>query len=106
MGCMWFVMTRVFAVKTDRATCANLDDVCGLPLPSAKLLWEARSKQEWEAEKAMQYSGYPLSTFGELMEARRQHPNALSAQRMDCWQAGADKLGVMMDIAVELVACQ
>lgn len=81
-------------------------DVCGLPLPSAKSLWEARIKQEWEAGKAMQYSGYSFSTFGELIEAHRQQRNAWSAQRMYCWQAGADKLGVMMDIAVELVACQ
>lgn len=102
MSCLWFVIVRVFAFNTDEGACSNLDKVFCLPLSSTKTLWEARSREEWLVETTLDYSGYPLQTFGELFEVYKQSDIESYAQRLDSWQAGLDKLGVMMNIAIEL----
>lgn len=79
-----------------------MNDYLTLPLLSAKSLWEARTQDEWEWEKAVDDTGYPLATFGELLAAQRSPDNPLYARKLNNWEAGADKLGMMMNIAVEL----
>ncbi|CAM1504925.1 Fc.00g025160.m01.CDS01 [Cosmosporella sp. VM-42] len=103
IGCLWFAINRVFALKTSRAGCSTFNDFLSLPLTSAKTAWEARSLEEWEAETSLCGISYPIATFGELVSARKQPGDTVNARKLDTWEAGADKLGMMMNIAVELV---
>lgn len=102
IGCLWFAITRVFALKTDRAHCSGMDDFHNLPLLSGKSIWEARTQEEWEAERCLDDVSYPLATFGELLAAQEKPGDAAHARKLNDWEAGADKLGMMMNIAVEL----
>ncbi|UKZ82886.1 hypothetical protein TrVFT333_010686 [Trichoderma virens FT-333] len=70
IGCLWFAITRVFALKTDRAQCSSMDDFYNLPLPSSKPIWEARTGEDWEHEKCLDQVSCPLATFGELLVAQ------------------------------------
>ena len=69
---------------------------------ASKTVWEARSRDEWETEKAFYDISSPMTTFGELVTAKQQPGDALNARKIDTWEAGVDKLGIMMNIAVGL----
>lgn len=103
IGCLWFAIIRVFALKTDRAHCASMDDFHNLPLLSGKSTWEARTQEEWEGERCLDDVSYPLTKFGELLAAQEKAGDPVYARKLNDWEAGADKLGMMMNIAVELV---
>lgn len=81
--------------------------VCGIiedmPLLSSKTLWEARSSEDWQVEKAFYEASSPVLTLGELARARTSPSHPLNEQRLQIWEAGADKLAVMMNIALEFI---
>lgn len=72
-----------------------------LPLVSNKLLWEARTREEWETEKAFYDASCPMTLFGELVDARRSGEPVNA--RLAAWEAGADKMGLLMNIASAIV---
>lgn len=69
---------------------------------SSKTMWEARSNEEWQVEKAFHDTCSLVRTFGELVEAKKDPMNPLNAQKLQNWEAGADKMGVMLNIVMEL----
>jgi hypothetical protein len=74
-----------------------------LPLVSNKTLWEARSLAEWETEKALYDASYPMTTFDELVEAKRRSTQPLYRRKLETWDAGVDKIGILLNIATELI---
>ncbi|KAK2606428.1 hypothetical protein QQS21_003121 [Conoideocrella luteorostrata] len=104
LGCLWFAITRVFALKTDRAHCASMDDFHNLPLLSGKCIWETRTREEWDIERHLDDSNYPLVTLGELLTALKAPGDAVYGRKLKNWEAGVDKLGMTMNIAAELAA--
>lgn len=78
-------------------------DLDSLPLCTNKTQWEARSQGEWETEKAFYNISPPVLTFGELLNARRNSNDPLNAQTLQSWEAGADKMGLMMNIATAFI---
>lgn len=98
---MWFVMSRVVSAEAD-APCTRFYGYACLPLVSGKGLWEARSREEWETEKAFHDASFPMTVFGELVDARRR-PDSPHDGRLTAWEANVDKMGLIMNIATALV---
>lgn len=74
-----------------------------LPLVSNKTLWEARTLTEWETEKALYDTSYPMSTFDQLVEAKRRSHEPFYQRKLETWDAGVDKMGMLMNIAIDLI---
>ncbi|KAF5259979.1 hypothetical protein FOXYS1_9388 [Fusarium oxysporum] len=102
MSCLWLIISCVITIENGR-TCSSCSDVQNLPLPSSKLLWEARSLEEWQTEKAFFDMSCPIVTLGELVEAKGNAGNPVEAQRLQSWEMGSDKMTAMLNIAVEFV---
>ncbi|KAL7934393.1 hypothetical protein V8C35DRAFT_41320 [Trichoderma chlorosporum] len=100
--CLWFFMSRIVSPSAGsafiRAYPPNM-----LPLVSNKSLWEARSREEWETEKALHDASYPMTTFDELVEAKRRSHEPFYRRRLETWDAGVDKLGMLINIATDLM---
>lgn len=101
IGCLWFVICRVFT--THDYPCPGFDPFEHIPLSSPKTLWEARTEEEWRSEQAIHDISRPFREFGELVEARRRPNDTQKAQRLEAWEAGADKLGQLMNFAVSFI---
>ncbi|KAF4333500.1 C6 finger domain protein [Fusarium beomiforme] len=102
MSCLWLIISCVITIEDGR-THSSCGDMHNLPLPSSKLLWEARTLEEWQAEKAFFDMSCPLMTLGELVEARMNAGNPVEAQKLQNWEMGSDKMVAMLNIAVEFV---
>lgn len=50
-------------------------------------------------EKALYDVSNPVMTLGALAKAKRNPEGSLHAQELRCWEAGTDKLAIMLDIA-------
>lgn len=74
-----------------------------LPVVSNKTLWEARSTTEWQTEKALYDASDPMTSFEELVDAKRRSHQPYYRRKLETWNAGADKMGIMLNIAAELV---
>lgn len=74
-------------------------------------MWQARTEEEWRAEKSLHDSGHPLVTLGDLKRCRKGSSSrslaygtpavgdqATSQARLMNWEATGDKLAVMMNI--------
>lgn len=84
-----------------RADCATTEQPWTLPLPSSKLLWEARNEQTWLQELGI---GTPsISTFGDLVELNKRRAENERAQSLDSWNATSDSLGLLLNLAVNMV---
>ncbi|KAF2788627.1 hypothetical protein K505DRAFT_328798 [Melanomma pulvis-pyrius CBS 109.77] len=101
IGCLWFLICRVFT--THDYPCPGFDTYEHIALVSPKTVWEARTQEEWLSEKAFHDISCPFQVFGELIEAKRRPNDAGNAQRLETWEAGTDKLGLMMNLAVAFV---
>ncbi|RBQ99297.1 hypothetical protein FVER53590_13627 [Fusarium verticillioides] len=102
MSCLWLIIGCVITIENGKK-CNICSDMRSLPLPSSKLLWEARSLEEWQTEKAFFDMSCPFMTLGELVEAKADAGNAAKAQRLQNWEMGSDKMTAMLNIAVERV---
>ncbi|KAF5669357.1 C6 finger domain-containing protein [Fusarium circinatum] len=102
MSCLWLIIGCVITIENGKK-CSICSDMCSLPLPSSRLLWEARSLEEWQTEKAFFDMSCPMTTLGELVEAKANAGNPLEAQRLQNWEMGSDKMSAMLNIAVEFV---
>lgn len=74
-----------------------------LPVVCNKTLWEARSTTEWRTEKALYDASDPMCSFAELVKAKRQSNQPYYRRKLETWDAGADKMGVLLNIAAELI---
>ncbi|KAF5599477.1 C6 finger domain-containing protein [Fusarium pseudoanthophilum] len=102
MSCLWLIIGCVITIENGKK-CSICNDMRSLPLPSSKLLWEARSLEEWQTEKAFFDISCPFVTLGELVEAKANAGNPVEAQRLQGWEMGSDKMTAMLNIAVEFV---
>ncbi|QGI69817.1 hypothetical protein CEK27_002146 [Fusarium fujikuroi] len=102
MSCLWLIIGCVITIENGKK-CSICSDMCSLPLPSSKLLWEARSFEEWQTEKAFFDMSCPMITLGELVEAKTNAGNPVGAQRLQSWEMGSDKMAAMLNIAVEFI---
>lgn len=74
-----------------------------LPVVSSKTLWEARSTTEWQTEKALYDASDPMTSFEELVNAKRRSNQPYYRRKLETWDAGADKMGILLNIAAELM---
>ncbi|KAF5649400.1 short chain dehydrogenase family [Fusarium sp. NRRL 52700] len=102
LSCLWLIIGCVITIENGKK-CSMCSDMYSLPLPSNKLLWEARSLEEWQTEKAFFDMSCPMTTLGELVEAKANAGNPIEAQRLQSWEMGSDKMTAMLNIAVEFV---
>ncbi|KAF5623269.1 5'-3' DNA helicase [Fusarium tjaetaba] len=100
MSCLWLIIGCVITIENGKK-CSICSDMRSLPLPSSKLLWEARSLEEWQTEKAFYDMSCPFVTLGELVEAKANAGDPVEAQRLQNWEMGSDKTAAMLNIAVE-----
>ncbi|KAM5383582.1 hypothetical protein ACJZ2D_002031 [Fusarium nematophilum] len=101
-ACLWVIISCVLSIDDD-IPCAGCSTLQDLPLPSNKMLWEARSSEEWQVERAFDGVSSPMTTLGELVLAKRDATDPLHAQRLQTWEVGSDKMAVMLNIATEFV---
>lgn len=97
---VWFLITRTLVVKTKEG-CPTNEAPWMLPLPGPKLVWEARSREDWLEEISAGYSA--ITNFGELMESKRRCGERIHAERLDSWNARTDNLGSLLNVAVAVV---
>lgn len=102
MACLWLVISCVITIESGKICdgCSALDT---LPLPSSRLLWEARSLEDWQTEKAFHDMSSPLTTLGELVRAKEDSGDPLHAQKLQTWETGSDQMAAMLTLAVEFV---
>jgi hypothetical protein len=67
------------------------------------MLWEARTLEEWQTEKAIFDTSCAAMTLGELVSAVQNPGNLVEAQKLQNWETGSDKLAAMLSVAVEFV---
>ncbi|KAF4968606.1 hypothetical protein FSARC_4030 [Fusarium sarcochroum] len=102
MSCLWLIISCVITIENGRS-CAGCGAMQNLPMPSSKMLWEARNLEEWQTEKTFSDMAIPVVTLGELVEAKANSSNPLHAQKLEAWEMGSDKMATMLDVAVEFV---
>lgn len=111
MTCLWYILSRVIAIDVG-IPCEGCPPLENLPLPSARTLWEARTREEWAVEKSAYDTSYPITSMGELSicrgagridseKASAGYPGVSDEQRLMSWEAGGDRLAVMMNIVTE-----
>ncbi|KAH7325561.1 hypothetical protein B0I35DRAFT_420758 [Stachybotrys elegans] len=101
IACLWFIIGQVVQAH-EEVSFPAYNDYGSLPLISTKTLWEARSQQEWEAEKALDDFNMPVRTFGELLDLKRSPKSPLHAKRLQSWESGTDKLGNLLNIVTTI----
>ncbi|KAL7925640.1 hypothetical protein ACQKWADRAFT_282592 [Trichoderma austrokoningii] len=100
--CVWFLISRIIAVQAGGSSILEYP-ISLLPVISHKTLWEARSTAEWQTEKALYDASDPMSSFEELVKAKRRSNEPYYRRKLETWDAGADKMGVLLSIAAELI---
>ncbi|KAI2602207.1 hypothetical protein GGR54DRAFT_634177 [Hypoxylon sp. NC1633] len=100
----WFLLSRVMDLKFG-VLCESVANYRNLPLPAPGLLWNARTRSEWEAHRKLfsQGSNKSLRTFGDLIEARSCPPSSERGQQLSRWQASCDKLGLLLTLATTTI---
>jgi hypothetical protein len=69
-------------------------------------MWEARSREEWEEERAIQNMGrlhIDLWNLGALLDAQRHPEDPMYAQLLEIWGANTDKMGVLMSVVAVIM---
>jgi hypothetical protein len=70
-----------------------------LPLPSSKALWEASTREAWEAEYTYdQAHSHGLITLGDLLDVQKAESSAANTKRLDSWNASVDALGGLVNL--------
>ncbi|KAL7786457.1 hypothetical protein V8C43DRAFT_289921 [Trichoderma afarasin] len=100
-ACVWFLMSRIVAVKSHSHYCTITDNFRMLPLPAPKAQWEAQSEIAWA--QALE-AGHPnMSTIGHLLDAHQLPSDPGNMQRLDYWYARVDNLGMLLNIAICII---
>ncbi|KAG8359282.1 hypothetical protein FVEN_g3060 [Fusarium venenatum] len=102
MSCLWLVISCVITIENGR-TCSRYGALESLALPSSKMLWEARTREEWQMEKNVFDTGCAVVTLGELVDAMTSPGGSDTRQKLQNWQTGSDNLAAMLNVAVEFV---
>lgn len=104
VACLWFLIDRVVCVKIG-TPCETTQHFRSLPLPGHKSLWEANTHSVWRLEYdtwgTMRNQG--IGRFGDLIDAHKRAGELVDASRLDVWNAGADSLSILLNIATTMV---
>lgn len=102
---VWFLFAQVSSISIG-IPCTILDDWAKVLLPCHKAQWAARTPEEWkqetEAIRKHQNQGSGPATFGDLCDLHRGTPGKESMDRLSVWNAGADNIGVLLNLAVTM----
>lgn len=98
-SCVWFLIARTIAVKTIPG-CPTVELPRLLPLPAPKTQWEARTQATWMEELQV---GTAMRDFGSLIDSKRRLNEPFHARRLDSWNASADNLGHLLNVAETMV---
>lgn len=72
-----------------------------IPLPSSKIQWEASSQSAWE--NSFESNCNNIWMLGGLLDAQKKVAESSSCELLDSWNARADKLGLLMNLATTLM---
>ncbi|CAH0026966.1 unnamed protein product [Clonostachys rhizophaga] len=105
INCFYFAVREVIQAKAD-VPCVPPGAHRQVALCSAKTMWEARSREGWEEEMAIQNMGrlhIDLWSLGALLDAQRHPEDAMYAQLLEIWGANTDKMGVLMSVVAVIM---
>ncbi|CAH0058202.1 unnamed protein product [Clonostachys solani] len=105
INCFYFAIREVIQAKAE-IPCVPPGAHRQVALCSAKTMWEARSGEEWEEERAIQNMGrlhIDLWNLGALLDAQRHPEDPMSAQLLEIWGANTDKMGVLMSVVAVII---
>jgi hypothetical protein len=104
VACLWFLVDRVVCAKTG-TPCESTQRFRALPLPSHKSIWEANTHSVWQSEydRWGMIHSRDLSRFGDLIDAHKRAGDMANARKLDAWNAGADSLGILLNIATAMI---
>ncbi|KAI1206845.1 uncharacterized protein F4807DRAFT_437450 [Annulohypoxylon truncatum] len=100
----WFLLSRVIDLKFG-VMCSSIRNCRRLQLPCPGSLWNARTRDEWEAARKIHCRDQLklIRNFGDLIEARSCLPNSDYGQELNRWHANCDKLGLLLTLATTMV---
>jgi len=101
VACVFFLICRCISMSTGIEGCDAFYEFAELPLCSPKILWEAKTRADWEAEYTAYSAGYDtgMHTLGMLMDAHsRGHEDISKSSLLDLWNARIDNLGELLNI--------
>ncbi|KAI1308890.1 hypothetical protein F5Y03DRAFT_84984 [Xylaria venustula] len=105
----WFIVSRVVDLRYG-LRCPPVVGYRGLSLPAPGALWNARTREDWEAARAevREHRQEPLyntslRTVGDLIESRARVSDPDCARQISNWLAGCDKLGMLLEVASTMV---
>ncbi|KAH8694290.1 hypothetical protein BGW36DRAFT_384678 [Talaromyces proteolyticus] len=98
--CVWFAISLVFCVQAG-IPCHMTSAFREMALPSTKTEWEASNETQWQAEyKSAEARRSQLSRFADLLSAYEIGDIA----KLNSWNAGIDNLGILLNLALHVVA--
>lgn len=101
---MWLLITQMVHIKIG-VPCDSFASFRDVPLSSPKMLWEAKTRSEWEKEyevyKAMPRMG--LDVFGDLYDACKQSDAGSNQLKLHAWNATVDTLGGLLHLGAEIM---
>ncbi|KAI0110565.1 hypothetical protein F4776DRAFT_657148 [Hypoxylon sp. NC0597] len=100
----WFILSRVMDLKFG-VLCPSVSNCRTLPLPCPGSLWNARTREGWEAARKVhcQTRTSSLRTFRDLIEARSCPPDSERGRELNRWHANCDKLGLLLTLATTMI---
>ncbi|CAG9976208.1 unnamed protein product [Clonostachys byssicola] len=105
INCFYFAIREVIQAKAEMP-CVPPGAHREVALCSAKTMWEARSREEWEEERAIQNMGrlhIDLWSLGSLLDAQQHPEHPMYAQLLEIWGANTDKMGVLMSVVAVII---
>ncbi|KAJ9621115.1 hypothetical protein H2204_012009 [Knufia peltigerae] len=105
MTILWLLIGCAACVKTG-GVCDSSGSTRSMALPGPKPVWEATSQTTWETEYAasrmLQMDG--LVTVGDLVDTQHSaRDDSVSARKLDCWNAGIDNAGSLVNLIGSMV---
>ncbi|KAK7222378.1 hypothetical protein V2G26_010381 [Clonostachys chloroleuca] len=105
INCFYFAVREVVQAKAD-IPCVPRGAHRQVALCCAKTIWEARSREEWEEERAIQNMGrlhIDIWSLGALLDAQRHPEDPMYAQLLKISGANTDKMGVLMSVVAVIM---
>ncbi|WYZ41113.1 hypothetical protein EsH8_V_000008 [Colletotrichum jinshuiense] len=103
---VWFLVAQVASVKIG-ISCVVLETWKELPLPCHKAQWAATTRESWEEEtyalRNHRKRGPNPPCFEGLLRCHQNAGEAKNAERLDVWNAGADSIGNLLNLATTMM---
>ncbi|KAF6838967.1 C6 finger domain [Colletotrichum musicola] len=103
--CIWCLFAQVSSIDVG-IPCTILDDWAQVPLPCHKAQWAATTPEDWKEEtdaiRNLQNQGSGPATFGDLCDLYRGTPGKANSDRLSVWNAGADNIGMLLNLVATM----